>query len=248
MVDLVHLDEEQVQRLLHGELTPPSSTSVRDHLASCAECSARVAAAEREEAWVLHELSRLDHPTPAVHVAAVMKGRRGVPWVRWAAGILLAIGAAGAAYAAPGSPLRRLVDRVAVWLAGDQPRAPGRPLRQPGDSVTRGIAISPGRQFTIAIAPAQRDGVVIASITEGAEIVVRALGGAATFTSDVDRLSVDNTGASVRFEIEIPARAPHVEIWVGGRRVFAKDESRVLTDGWREADGRYLVPFWSGPR
>jgi hypothetical protein len=244
----VHLDEEQIQRLLHGELTPSSAASARDHVAGCPECSSRLAEVEREEAWVLDRLRALDHPPPPMSAKATMIDRRGVAWVRWAAGILLAIGLATVAYAAPGSPLRRLVHRVSEWIAGGQPSAPRGYPATVADSAARGIAVTPGNRFTIVFSTEQPRGTATVLLTGGTEVVVRAVGGAATFTSDLDRLSVDNSGNAARFEVEIPHRAPYVEIRVGDRRAFAKDGSRIVSDGRRESEDRYVLPLSRAPR
>ncbi|MGH7672815.1 MAG: zf-HC2 domain-containing protein, partial [Gemmatimonadales bacterium] len=100
----MHLDDEQVQRLLHRELAPPVETSVRAHLAQCASCRGRVAEAEREETEVYALLRHVDDPPPPVDARAVVARARarGLGRLRWAAGVLLALGLAGAAYAAPG--------------------------------------------------------------------------------------------------------------------------------------------------
>jgi hypothetical protein len=240
----MHLDEEQIQRLLHGELTPANATSAREHLAACFDCSSRLAAAEREESWVLDKLRRLDRPPPRVEAAAVMTGRRRHPvtWNRWAAGVVLALALAGAAYALPGSPLRRLVHQIAA-LMGEAPRTDTRTPREPTDTAARGIGVTPGDRFTIVFSTEQPGGVAVVSLTDRADIAVRAIGGAATFTSDVDRLSIDNVGSSARFQIEIPRRAPFVEIRVGRHRVFSKEGLRVITGARRDSDDRYLVPL-----
>ena len=246
----MHLDEEQIQRLLHAELAPAPEASARDHLAMCAECRSRLSAAERDETWVLDQLRRLDHPPPRVHVAAITASRRarGVRWGRWAAGILVALGVAGAAYAAPGSPVRQLVHRVTSWIAGTSARPTSRTPPPTADSVAQGIAVTPGNRFTIVFSTEQPDVEATVLLTDGADVVVRAIGGQATFTSDLDRLTVDNSGPSARFQIEIPRRAPHVEIRIDAHRVFSKQGSRVLTDGRRELEGRYLVPLFRSPR
>jgi Putative zinc-finger len=238
----MHLDEERIQRVLHGELTPEDAGSARDHLLSCSECRARMTAAESEEGWILDRLRSLDHPQPSVNVAAVMSGRRdgGVRWSRWAAGIVVMLGVAGAAYALPGSPLRRLVDHITAALSEPRAVTP----RAPASEERRGIAVAPGDRLAIAFSAEQPNGIVSVSLTDGSEVVLRAVGGAASFTSDVDRLSVDNRGSSARFEVEIPRRAAHVEIHVGGRRVFAKDGMRVTGDARQLSDDRYLVSLY----
>src|SRR3989442_7090552 len=103
----VHLDEEQVQRLLHGELSPGAKTSAREHLAGCADCRRRVSEAEQEEVEVYALLQTVDRPPPQMTAGAIAARARThhFAWVRRAAAILLAVGVATAAYAVPGSPL-----------------------------------------------------------------------------------------------------------------------------------------------
>src|SRR5215208_3941244 len=249
-----HLDEEQIQRLLHAELAPPAAAAARHHLATCAGCHARVSDAEREEARVLDLLGHLDHPPPVVRVEAVVAAARARParsparlaWRRWAAGILLGLGAAGAVYAAPGSPLRRVVRRLVTRTDGAPPprvSSPSPAGAAGAEDVRGGIAVAPGNRFTIAFSAEQPGGVAAVSLTDGADVVVRALGGGATFGSDVDRLSIANDGSSARFQVEIPRRAPWVDIRVAGRGVLSKRGARVLADGERDVEGRYLLPL-----
>jgi hypothetical protein len=244
----VHLDDEAIQRLLHGELTSQNAASAREHVAMCAACRARVADAEREEAWVFDQLTQLDHPPPPVQAAATMVSERGRAWGRWAAGILLVVGLAGAAYAAPGSPLPRLVQRVAEGIGGARPDGVEDTWPRPAEGGPRGIAVTPGDRFTIVFSAEQLGAGAMVSLTEGTDVVVRAVGGDVTFTSDADRLLVENRSSSARFDIEIPRRAPHVEIWVGGYQAFSKDGSRILSRGRQGSEDRYLVPFFRAAR
>ena len=81
------------------------------------------------------------------------------------------------------------------------------------------------------------------SLIDGAEVVVRASIGAAIFSSDVDRLVIDNRGSSATFEIKVPRAAPRVEIRVGTDRIFLKEGPRVTTEKSTESRGTYLLPL-----
>ena len=232
----MHFEVEPLQRLLDRQLGSPEETAIREHLAQCADCARRVADAEQAEAALQAQLRLLDHEPPrisAAEIAALARAR--APHFRrfrWAAGILLALGLAGAAYAAPGSPLRGWVRDVLAWVSGGRDRTP--PHQEQGPEARAGIAVAPGQALVISFASRQPDAEVQVILTDGQEVVVRAPMGAATFTSDVERLVIHNTGevAGAMFEIEIPRASPRVEIQVQGERRFLK-QGPVITGAHR---------------
>jgi hypothetical protein len=245
----MHLDEEQVQRLLHGQLAPAIESSARDHVATCPECRSRLDEAKREEEWVLERLRRLDHRPPRVDVETVMKARvaRAPAWGRLAAGIFLAVAAAGVAYATPGSPLPRLIEQV-IQLIGANPerRVRTAPSATPGESQA-GIAVAPGERLTIAFLGDPAGDTAIVSLTDSTEVIVRALGGTTTFTTENDRLTIGHQGRPARFEILIPRTAPLVEVDVEGRRLLIKENVRLTADVEPDSRGRYLIPLSNSP-
>ena len=247
----MHLDDEQVQRWLHGELALEPGAQVREHLVRCAECRLLVDEAKLEEAQIFDWLGAADHPPPKVSAEAIRAlaggGRHG--WGRWAAGVLLGLIGVGAAYAAPGSPIPALLDRVVEWV-GRGPKAsvtatPESP--PPHAGAVSGIVLAPGNRLTIMFAREQAAGLATVRFTESGDVVVRAPQGSARFTSDVSRLSIDNEGDSTRFDILIPRDAPWVEIRLRGRQVFLSQGSRVATAVEPDADGRYSLPL-AAPR
>jgi hypothetical protein len=243
----MHLDEEQLQRVLHGELGNREAAA-REHLETCPECRYRVSEAKREESWVFDRLHRLDHATPKVSAQVMSRSRGGASYrQRLAAGIFLAVVAAGAAYAIPGSPLPRVVSRIIQAVSGG-------PSHQPPILVTpslppaaeAGIVVAAGQRLLIVFPRVQSGGEATVSLTEGPDVVVRAPDGAA-FTSDVDRLSIDSVRPGSRFEIQIPRTALLVEIRAGGRRLFLKRLSRVVTDAHPDDEGHYRLPLSGSP-
>ncbi len=241
----MHLDDERIQRALHGELDAPARTEVERHVATCESCRSRLAAARREEARIYDLLERLDAPAPVVTAGDVIERTRSrafpaEAWshgaARWAAGILAGIVIAGVAYTAPGSPLPR-------WVAsffGGAPREP-RTVTIPVPST--GIAVDPGQHFTVRFAATQDSGVLVVGLTGGHELQVQARRGLAPLTSGAEQLTIENRGTSADWEIDVPIDAPWVEITIGDRRVFLKEGQRANADAPFDAGGRYVIPL-----
>jgi hypothetical protein len=245
----MHLDEEQIQRLLHGEVLP-RETSVLTHLASCAACNARLSSAERDEREVHALLRHLDHPVPHVdpRALALPAESRAPRWGRWAAGIVLALGLGSASYAIPGSPLPGWIGSVVDRVAGRAQRAlPAPPTDadvHPGptsEPAIAGISVMPGAHTRIRLTSAH--GWSHVSLSDGPEIVVRAPAGATTFTSEVDGLVIHNADPNATIEIEIPRAAPRVEITVGPETVFLKEGLRVTTHVDPMSADAYFLEF-----
>jgi hypothetical protein len=92
---------------------------------------------------------------------------------------------------------------------------------------TAGVAIPAGRELVIVFTTAEPGSEARISPTDGAEVVVRAPQGAATFTSDVNRLTIDNRVAASTFEIAIPRSSRRVEIRVKNDRIYLKEGGRI---------------------
>ena len=246
----MHLDEGQVQELLHGEAAPPVAKALREHLAACADCVGRVAEAERQDGEVARLLRLVDHAPPTVDLRTMI-ARAPAPqaeWRRWAAGLMLAVGLAGAAYAAPGTPFRGW---VAAALASMGARGAGPPRAQPpalpSVAGVSGIAVAPGRALLILFTSEQRAGKARLSLTDGPDVTVRTSIGAATFTSDIGRLLIENAGSSASVDIEIPRAAARVDIQVAGRRIFLVQRARVTTTAAPDSADHYQLPL-TAPR
>lgn len=245
----MHLDEAQVQQVLHGELARAGEIAAREHLAVCVDCRDRVAAAAREEADVFALLSAIDHPVPPIEARAIERRAHtsDVHRMKWAAGVVLALGIAGAAYAAPGSPLPSLMRVLTGWVRPqpELPQTPSSPSPSRASDMA-GVAFAPGQRLVIGFTSTQAEGEVRVRLTDSPNLVVRAPSGAATFSSDADRLVIDNRRGTATFEIQIPRTVPRVEIVVDGMRRFLKEGDRI-TANEPGAPGLYVIPL-SGER
>jgi hypothetical protein len=242
----MHLDDERLQRLLDRELSPEAEPGAQAHVDACPDCRVRLAAARREEAELQHLLGLLDHAAPVVsadQIAAAARVRAGTG-LRRAAVVALLAGLAGAAYAAPGSPVPTWIDAVARRIAGPPTSPSAAPASsQARDAGTAGIAVPAGARLVVSFDSSQADGEVVITLVGGAtEVSVRAPGGAATFVAGVDHLVIGNRGSRASYAIDIPAEAPWVEVRVSGERVFLKDGERiVLNRGSAPAPGPYRL-------
>ncbi len=242
----MHLTDEQVQRLVDGESPGPSRPALLDHGAACPECGERLAAAAAQRAQILTRLRVLDHPVPPLSAETIINlaQRRRPSFARWAAVTLLTFGLAGAAYAAPGSPLPEWIKALSSWLHPG-PESPPRPVVPPPapPPARAGIAVLPGRRLSILFEVEGTGDSARVSLVDGAEVAVRAESGAAGFNAGADRLIVVMRGGSSNFEVQIPRSAPLVEILTGGKRIFLKTGDRISTGAAPAPDGSYHIPL-----
>jgi hypothetical protein len=238
----MHLDDERIQRLLHGELGAVE-TETRLHLAQCDACRDLLEAARVDEARIFGLLASVDHEPPAIDPGVVFGRRSRVAgqWGRRAAAILIGAAIAGVAYAAPGSPVPRILERLI--RQGDEvqsrPPAPEAGSRPPGGG---GIAVEPTDGLVIELATAGQDAVATVALSDGAEVEVRAVEGTATFSSDPGQLRVLSSGGA-RLEVLIPRSAASVEVRVGTVPVFRKLARGAVTALARDSSGRYQIPL-----
>lgn len=229
----MHPDATRLQSYADGELPPVERDSIRRHIAACASCGAIIEATQHERDAIEELLRVIDHPHQPVSVDRVRArarqqygSRRGM--LR-AAGIVLAVVAAGVAYAAPGSPVRE-------WIDGIQrirPAAP--PTRQAPQSDVpasmAGIAVRPGPSLVIRFVEAQASGSVRVSLVDSSTVVVRAPQAAATYATADELLLIDNSGSTASFDIEIPRNARNVELWVAAEQLVTVRNGRFSTAG-----------------
>jgi hypothetical protein len=243
----MHLDDERIQRVLHGELDAASKAETLEHAAACPECAARLAEARLEERWLFDALRSLDTAPPSVEprALAARARTRSVAWGRLAASVALALGAAAVAYTAPGSPVPRWIERATGWTARPSPTAPA-PVA-PAPPVTAGISVAPGERFTIAFESRQVSGRVTVLPSDGSDVVTRVTGGQATFATSAGRLTIRNAGSTADYEIELPRSASWVEITAAGERLLLLQSGRVVSEAATGADDRRILSLSARP-
>jgi hypothetical protein len=124
---------------------------------------------------------------------------------------------------------------------------------QPADSLAAGpvesqsgIAVDPGSHMAVVFVGVPHDTALV-SLSDSAELMVRALAGTASFSSEPERLTVTHHGPAARLELTIPRDAPLVEVWIDGQRVLVKQGSRLVTQTRPGPDGTYYLPLGHQP-
>jgi hypothetical protein len=257
----MHLSDEQLERVLHGEEPQSPDSVARAHLADCESCAGRLNAARRDEAEILELLGRVDRVPPTLAVETVAAGartRRRAPnsrqggWRNRAAAIIATVTLAGVAYATPGSPLPALARRVAALVRGQS----ATPIESPHadrDSdgaigTAGGMKFTPDVHFTIRYETTGPSDTATVAMVDGTELTIRVPSGTSISSPNdatvvVTARTTADLSAPRRFEIDIPRTAQRVEIFVRNRRVFLR-ESGTASDGYaRDSAGRILIPL-----
>ncbi|MGH7711169.1 MAG: hypothetical protein ACREOG_07790 [Gemmatimonadaceae bacterium] len=208
---------------------------------------------EEELHEVLRLLGALDGPpvtAKASDIIARAQRKSRLAMHRVAASVALVATLAGVAYAVSGAPLRAwlrsAVSRVTRETSPPPPAA-GPSSSQPAIA-TSGIAVAPGARFVIRFAAPRLDSEALVSFTDDSTISVRTTLGAATFTSDTDRLVIEPHAASLSVEIAIPRLAPRVEIQVAGKRVFLKNGNEITASDAPDSRERYRIALTTSRR
>lgn len=180
----------------------------------------------------LNEMLRaLDHPIPRVdaHTLATRARASGTSALRRAAIVLLALGAAGAAWALPGSPLRAWRERSDAPTSA--PRAPAlqptSPLRP--DAAIGGIALEPAQAQRIDFTSAPGARVAFELVDDG-PIRLMHFDGSPRYVSAPDRVRVEGIAAGTRFLVAVPPSARALDVSVGERAVWSwpGDSARTI--------------------
>ena len=234
----MHLDLETIARFVDGELTADEMTRAADHLDVCEECAETFSQLSTVDDFVWEALAHADPEPPRVDAGSLIgqARRRSVPsWMRWAAALALTAVGAGAAYAAPGSPLPG-------WL--------GRADSDPGPSETQGveriggIVMDDAEPLSIRIDVVAGRGQLVITTDTGQGIAVETSESGATFDSDIGRVVVvagGTWGGDVL--VNVPPTATSVTVALGSRVVWRQVADDVDTDIPEGPAGTYRMPL-----
>jgi hypothetical protein len=237
----MHLTEEELQRLLHGEAAPDP---VRAHAEQCSECAGRLEQERAKEADLFALLDTVDHPPPMVTAhdiaarARPPRRRLASSPVRWAATIVLVVGLAGIAYAVPGSPVRTWLEDVFHSDA----ESDGTLVTPAFDDGPAGIAIDPGALLVIVFETVRTGSRARVTLVETPRVMVEAPSGSAGFTIGPDRLQVAIGRDSTLVEVRVPRSLPRLEIYQGNRLLLSRTAAGVVVPP-SAGDSVYLLPL-----
>ena len=192
-------------------------------------------------------LSSLDEPAPVIDYDVLLERAhrrpgRMAPHLRRAASIAAALAVAGAAYAAPSSPLPRWLEQVGRALTG-RSETPAATIRS-ADSV--GVVLELDGPLDVVLESDAPGGFARVSLSEGDSVEARAAAGSARFMSEPERLRIVHQGGDT-LDLVIPREGPRVGILVGARTVFVRERGEVLTTAPRDARGGWLISLDPGP-
>lgn len=268
METMTHPDEGTLQAHLDGETGGPDSERIREHLAGCAACAARLRELEADRAAVARAVARLDVPPPVDAARMELRDRlaarsgtaewggageggRAGPLSRRAlarAAILLLLVAGVAADRLPGSPfqgwLGELAGQVRSAFAGGADDRPDTTADAPAGEAESGVRVSPaGGRVRIVLTGLPPGSRIDVRLVDGAEAGVRGMGGGRYRTAP-GLIEVVEPGAGVR--VEIPREVPSATVEVDGRVYLRKEGGRLEVAGpatdSTEAELRFRTP------
>ena len=243
----MHLDDESLERLLHGELDPGPEATVRSHLASCPSCEARLEESRALESRLFGLLGTLDHEAPEIDWNSALHptSTRARAGSRIAASIAFLLLAGGILYALPDSPVRGWIDRLRGMDATEAPTPGG--SRSEIETPVSGLSLRPAGAFEIDFEDSQAIGAIRLRLVRTPEVEIRVLGSPVQLESGPDRLSVSNANSQSSYEILVPESAASIRLRVDGKELFLSQRGEVQSAGLLDSTGFYVLDLGSRP-
>jgi hypothetical protein len=240
----MHLDDESLERLLHGELDPGPEATVRSHLASCPSCEARLEESRALESRLFGLLGTLDHEAPEIDWNSALHppSTRARAGSRIAASIAFLLLAGGILYALPDSPVRGWIDRLRGMDATEAP-TPGSGSPSEIETPVSGLSVRPAGAFEIDFEYSQAIGAIRLRLVRTPEVEIRVLGPPVQLESGPGRLGVSNANSQSSYEILVPESASSIRVRVDGEEVFLTQRGEVQSAGLPDSTGFYVLDF-----
>ena len=240
MSSSAHRPDGELRALLDGELPSAHAAEVRQHLAACPACHARLTESEQADQTTAGLLGLLEPPPAAslqldtvLHRARRTRGRRTA--LIAAAVTLMVTAAAGATVGRPF--VRTLAARV--WAAvHPQGRAPVQPEAPFGAQT--GVAVVPGDVAEIVFDTTQAGGVLRVSLADTSELAIRS-SAPVMYRVTPGGVRVHNRGSAASYEVIIPRSARSVRIVIASRVMFEKTGLRVVAATSADSAGQYVM-------
>ncbi len=263
-----HLSEREIAAALDPGGGGRAGTAARGHASACAECSAVLEEARRDEQRMPTWLSALDYPVPSVDIRELMnraaargempvRSRRHMhnrfqvkrigraPWLGVAATVIAVTVAAAAIV--PASPVRLLVQHVMTSVRHNRKDSVNtRTQHDPSRAEFRGVAIKPSGPVNIVFNSAQERGAVHIFFGEGSEFSVEGDGDGPTYAVGQNSLSVNNsTTDSVSYRVLIPAadETTTVRVAVGGKLRYVHTGRSTVTGVLPSSPENVVLPL-----
>jgi anti-sigma factor RsiW len=245
----MHLDDESLERLLHGELDPGLVSTARSHLASCPSCEARLEESRALESRLFGLLGTLDHEAPGIDWNSALNppSTRARAGSRIAASIAFLLLAGGILYALPDSPVRGWIDRLRGMDATEAP-TPGIGSRSEIETPVSGLRVRPAGAFEIDFEDSQAIGAIRLRLVRTPEVEIRVLGSPVRLESGTDRVSVSNANSQSSYEILVPESAASIRLRVDGKEVFLTQWGEVQSAGLPDSTGFYVLDLGGSRR
>lgn len=237
----MHLDDESLERLLHGELDPGHEATVRRHLANCPSCEARLEETRDLESRLPGLLATLDHEAPEIDWNSALRSpsRRARAGSRIAASIAFLLLAGGILYAFPGSPVPGWIDRLRGSVATGT--HPGMGSHSEIETAVSGLSVRPAGPFDIVFEDSQAIGTIRLRLVRTPDVEIRVLGSPVQLESGPDRVTFSNAISESSYEILVPESASSIRVQVDGEEVFRTQRGQVQSAGLPDSTGFYVL-------
>lgn len=237
---MAHPNNDELELLADGELSVESEARVRGQVEACRECADRLERITGAFADADRWLRILDCDVPPVTADQIIARARRRPMRHLAtlgagvAAMLIAVAAA----AAPGSPVRALLERA---LGGTEPvaaRPAGQTVQQPS-----GLAFVPDDSAEVVFLHPQASGSIAIVLGDTVSLRIEHVGPGVSYVLTGTGVRLQNAGSTASYLLTLPRQLVSAHVRVGERTVLTKDGDDIWSLATRDSSGTYLITF-----